>query len=126
MFDICSAPGMFIFSAENFFKKHGINLNWKACSLVDISNKKVLSDIYYLYYNNKEKFIPCDLLKEENIIDLIKYEKNKYDLVTGDAGIFFDDYKTLQEYKLSDIQYTQMIIALYLCKDNMYKFRHRI
>ena len=115
MFDIASAPGMFIIAAELFYGRFGISVDWHACSLPKTDTNTALSDEYGLYENNPERFTPCDLLNKDDIEKIIR-QGQKYPLVTGDAGVQFDNYSELQELAQLDLQWRQMYLALNLCE----------
>lgn len=107
MFDIASAPGMFVFAMEHYFRHHNVKLDWQACSLM--SGDTALKDDYNLYKSNPNRFTPCDVLKDEDIKKCIK--KGKFNLVTGDIGIDHG-YSELQELKQLDLQWGQAILGL--------------
>lgn len=116
MFDVAGAPGMFVISTDKFLQKFFPNtsLNWMSCSL---EGGTALTDQYKLYQNNPSRYIPCDVSKEEDIKRCIKDAKIKYQLVTGDIGIYHEDnYDKLQEENQLDIEWGQMILALNLCE----------
>ena len=118
MFDVAGAPGMFVIATDNFLNKYFPNtsLNWMTCSL---EGGTALTDQYKLYQNNPSRYIPCDVSKEEDIKRCIKDAKIKYQLVTGDIGIYHEDnYDKLQEENQLDIEWGQMVLSLNLCEEH--------
>lgn len=115
MFDVAGAPGMFVLAAEQFYKQYNITIDWYTCSL---EGGTALTDSYELYKNNIDRYTPCDVTKEEDLLKIINLHK-KYKLITGDIGIFHDDdWYSLQEEKQLDIEYGQMILALNLVDEH--------
>lgn len=111
LYDIAGAPGMFVISIENYLKKYNCNLDWYSSSLIGGS---ALTDVYGLYKDNPSRFRPCELLNENDLKEIIN-ENKKYELVTGDVGIYHeDDYDHLQEEKQLNLEWSQMILALNL------------
>ena len=115
MFDIASAPGMFILALEHFCNYYNLQLDWHACSYMD--GATTLKDTYKIYENNPDRFTPCDVTKEEDMLRCM--EKGKFDLVTGDIGIEHEsDYSTLQEFNQLDLQWGQAILGLKLTEQD--------
>lgn len=120
MFDVAGAPGMFVIATDNYLQKKypTINYHWKACSL---EGGTALTDMYGLYAANPDNYTPCDVLKVADIKKCIT--KKKYDLVTGDIGIYHEDnYDKLQEENQLDLEWGQMILALNNVKENGHMF----
>ena len=115
MYDIAGAPGMFVLAIEHFLKKYNRNLDWDASSLI---GGTALVDVYGLYKDNPNRFMPCNLLNEEDVnaeIEKAKMKKRSYQLVTGDVGIYHeDDYEHLQEERQLDLEWSQMFLGVSL------------
>lgn len=113
MFDVAGAPGMFVLATEYYFAhsktKNNVILDWQACSLTQ--DKDALTDLYRLYEHNSDRFLPCNVLKEEDIKKC--FAKGKFDLVTGDIGSVHG-FDRLQEETHLDLQWGQMVLALNL------------
>lgn len=117
MFDVAGAPGMFIIGTDNFLKKYypDVKLDWMTCSL---EGGTALTDQFKLYETNPQRYIPCDVSNENDIINCIQKANKKFQLITGDIGIYHEDsYEKLQEELQLDIEYGQMILALNLCAE---------
>ena len=117
MFDIAGAPGMFVIATDNFIKKYYPNssLNWYSCSL---EGGTALTDSYGLYKNNLDRYKSCDVSNETDLKDCLNWVNRKFNLVTGDIGIFHEDvYEKLQEEDQLNIQWGQMVLALNLCEN---------
>lgn len=114
MFDVAGAPGMFIIATIYYLKRNGfknVDLDWYTCSF--LGSETSLQDYYRIYEFNPTRFINCDLTKPEDLRTCIA--TGKYDLVTGDLGIYHDsDFSKLQEETHLDAQYGQAILALNL------------
>lgn len=116
MFDIAGAPGMFVIATDMYLQLHypKTKLDWYTCSL---EGGTALTDQYKLYANNMDRYTPCDVLKEEDIERCMKY--GKFDLVTGDIGIYTDDHHIeLQELGQLDIEWGQMVLGLNLVNEH--------
>jgi hypothetical protein len=107
MFDIASAPCMFIVCAEYFFKKVDYNIN-----SLGFDKGHALGDQYGIIAANFERFQEGDVCLKE---DRDKLE-GKYELITGDIGDGIRDYTSqhLQEYSCLKMQFGQFIIAMKL------------
>lgn len=117
-YDIASAPGMFIISAHEYFKKRNIKYSWNASSRENIDAGD-LCDTFDLFKNNPQNYSAVDVCSEEDIKKEIEKYPNRFDIVTGDIGIVFDkDYtkNILLEYQVLDQQWGQARLALDLCK----------
>ena len=115
VFDIAGAPGMFILSLENYLTNYhsNISLNWQTCSL---EGGTALKDEYSLYKNNPERYQPCDVINERDLLNIIN-KQTKYDMVLGDIGIYHEnDYNHLQEELQLDIEWGQMVLGINLVK----------
>ena len=111
LYDIASAPGMFIIAAQHMSKKP---IKWHACSLFDAKNK-YLGDTYHLFKKYPENVIDLNLLDYNACDNVIKNEE-RYDLVTGDVG-YVHGYNTLQETSHINLQYSQARLATNLVKE---------
>lgn len=113
MFDVASAPGMFIIAVDNYLRKNhpGVKLDWKSCSL---EGGTALTDAYNLFAENPTRYKPCNVLDGDDIKKCIT--KKRYQLVTGDIGIYHEDsYDRLQEEVQLDLEWGQMVLALNQC-----------
>ena len=114
MYDIASAPGMFILAAEYFCNKRKIKLDWHASSAPEDDNVHTLTDKYGLFANNPERYSDCDVSSILSVMNVVQQHAEKYMLVTGDIGIDTDSSKHV-ELALLDVQYGQAMMALNLC-----------
>lgn len=115
MFDIASAPGMFILATEAFIKCNykNISLDWHACSRIKTDNNEALDDTYGLFKHNPTRYTPCDILNVKDIENILK-KQHKYQLVTGDIGIPHTDYSKLQEELQLQLEWRQAYLGLNL------------
>lgn len=109
MYDIASSPGMFVIAARTFFKNN--EFKWNSCSKFTTG----MGDEYSLYKNNSSNFEELDLMNDDDVDKLInKYNKKKYNLVTGDVGMQHSDWYKLQEIDHLHIQFNQAKLATFL------------
>ena len=118
VFDIASAPGMFVLALEQYLLKYypEYDLDWFACSL---EGGTALKDTYKLYKQNPNRYFPCNVSSEKDLKNILKKfdDKNKFPLILGDIGIFHEnDYDKLQEENQISIQWGQMVLGLNLSK----------
>lgn len=112
MFDVAGAPGMFILAAELYLRKYFPRavLDWQTCSL---EGGTALTDTYNLFKSNTDRYTSCDVTNIKDLTKIIK-RKVKYELVTGDIGIWHEAERALQEEKQLDLEWGQMVLALNL------------
>ena len=117
MFFICEAPGMWIHSTMDYFKRHmKKKFNWKAQSL---KSDIALGDDYGFMKETKNNWDygvlgDGDITKYENL----EYYKSKYgefDCVLGDCGLSYNVEKKLTNYNLAIYQ---MLYSLTLLRKN--------
>jgi hypothetical protein len=128
LFDIASAPCMFIICAEMYFE----NVDWQNTSLLDNKNHSnkfvdkfaenkfvdntLLDDIYGVIANNPDRFHPGDVTLQTDRERIIKNTKTKFDIVMGDIGAPQKEYNNkLQEIVYKDLFVGQFILAMHLC-----------
>lgn len=109
LYDIASAPGMFIIAAQYINKKP---IEWHACSFF---SKSYLGDTYGLYKKYPKNITNLNLLDYESCDKIISTE-DKYDLVTGDVG-YIHGYGVLQETSHINLEYSQARLAVNLVKE---------
>lgn len=117
LYDIASAPGMFIIAFDKFLENYypNVELNWHASSS-DTSTS--LQDIYGLYQQNPSKYESINVTNIHDIKHVIAKYSNSISFVSGDIGIKHDYMSDIQEYKQLNIQYGQIILALNIIKTN--------
>ena len=117
MFFICEAPGMWIHSTMDYFKRHmKKKFKWKAQSL---KSDIALGDDYGFMKETKNNWDygvlgDGDITKYENL----EYYKNKYgefDCVLGDCGLSYSVEKNLSNYNFAIYQ---MLYSLTLLRNN--------
>jgi hypothetical protein len=114
MFFICEAPGMWVHSTIDYFKRHmKQKLNWKAQSLKsDIALKDHYSFMSKTKYNWDYATGDGDITKVKNL----EYYKSKYgefDCVLGDCGLPYMVEKKLDNFNLAIYQ---LLYNMYLLK----------
>lgn len=115
MFDIASAPGMFILAVDKFTEKYKKDFTWYATSYVPEGDDLYLQDEFGIYKSHPDKFLNANILLKEDIDKMLKI-KEKFNLVTGDIGMphGFDD---LQEKHHHELQWGQAYVATKLCQE---------
>jgi hypothetical protein len=109
MFDIASAPCMFIICAEMYFK----SVQWECNSLEASADNFALADTYGVISSNKDKYHSGDITVKQ-IRDNISENVNKrFELVSGDIGA--PSSGKLQEEEYIELQWGQFILAMKLC-----------
>lgn len=113
MLDLCSAPGMFILSAETYLKKYHKKtaLNWYACSIAD-----GLKDSFGLFANNPARFVECDIINEREKIK--ERFSEKFELITADGATSRGDWFKLQEDEQTEIFNAEILTALDMLENN--------
>lgn len=113
MFDIASAPGMFVIATSKYLEKYypDVSFEWHATSLV---GGTALEDQYGLFKENPSRFTPCDILNESDVNKIIKVHGNKYQMVTGDIGTV-TPMDAIQEPLMLNLQWSQAMAAVKLC-----------
>ena len=117
MFDIASAPGMFIIAVQHYYKR---KIDWEACSYIPEGKSSYLQDTYGLFENSPKKFHNVNLCVEEDIKKVIDRKKQYY-LVTGDVGVGSEGNRLIENNHW-DVQYGQAVMAINLCRTNGYVF----
>ena len=118
IYDVAGAPGMFVLATEQYLHKYhpNVKLDWQASSLEKLDNNTALIDQYGLYSANPERYKSCDVTNSTDIANILKTCKGKFDLVTGDIGIYHDDsWDKLQEEVQHNLEYGQASFAVNLC-----------
>ncbi len=118
MYDVAGAPGMFVLATEQYLRKYhpNVKLDWQASSLEKLDDNTALIDQYGLYSANPERYKSCDVMNSTDIANILKTCKGKFDLVTGDIGIYHDDsWDKLQEEVQHNLEYGQASFAVNLC-----------
>jgi 23S rRNA U2552 (ribose-2'-O)-methylase RlmE/FtsJ len=115
MFDIASAPCMFIICAEKFFN----NVEWQINSLEGADKVIALEDVYGVIAHNKQKYHSGDVTKKNERDRIIRDSGKKFELVTGDIGAPLKEYNSnLQEDIYAQMQFGQFVLAMHLCEEN--------
>lgn len=117
LFDIASAPGMFIVALSTYMKSS--SFTWDACSYIPKGNSKYLNDKYGVFKQNPEHFHNVNILDKSECENLVHHTLNnkKYTLVTGDVGTEHG-YNELQEIHHLDLQWSQAWLALNLVAEH--------
>ena len=118
MYDIAGAPGMFVLATEQYLHKYhpNVKLDWQSSSLEKLDDNTALLDQYGLYSANPERYQSCDVTNSTDIANILKTCTGKFDLVTGDIGIYHEDsWDKLQEEVQHNLEYGQASFAVNLC-----------
>ena len=114
MFFICEAPGMWVHSTIDYFKRHmKQKLKWKAQSLKsDIALKDHYSFMNKTKYNWDYATGDGDITKVKNL-EYYKAKYGEFDCILGDCGLPYMIEKNLDNFNLAIYQ---LLYNIYLLK----------